>query len=395
VSEKTIYEQDHPARRANSSAIAFGRITAVDPVARLCTVKTFFATHPSVNDLHIPACQWLNMDCNPAGDETTSVPRAGSIGMVIFVQGEPFIFGYFKGLNAQGQAVTGEEVTNLTEGDKVISTVGGNYITIKASGAIIIQSKQTLRTLYFPTGSLLSDLCRNYEMYGDGGFVTWKSNLDDNTVLFSATYRQNLANTAQVLEQNGTVDGTTIRQIAIGPSTDSGIFVYEQTIDVDGTVVTNVGPPGVVAYTSTINPDGSFSVANGAGQALNCAVDATGAANIAFGPLVSLSIKTTGDISLMTPGAQLSISASGDVQLKALGSASLQFGDDVEIDIFGDCKILSFGAITLSGSTGIKLDGLGASGAGAMFGVLTFPNVIDPLTGTPLGPGSTTVMASI
>lgn len=398
MADKSIYESGHPARRANSFAICFGRVTAVYPDTRFCQIKTFFATDNSVNDKTIDNCQWLYMDANPAGDECTSVPREGAMGIVIIVHGEAFIIGFFKALNSDGAALTGNEVVQLTAGDKVFSTVAGNYITIKANGSIEIKSKETLSTLYFPTKSLLRDLCRNYEFTGDGGFLSWKSDDKLNT-LFNGVYRNNLAPIAVVVEQNGAVDGglTTIRRIAVAPgNADNGIYVYEQTIDVDGTVTTTVGPPGVAAYVSTINPDGSFSIDNGpeGSGAYSAAVDAAGNMDLAFGPLVTLSVKIDGSIDVTTPGLQFSADATGNISVDSTGSGSFTFAQDVDIVATGDVSLTALGSVTLSG-LGLALDGMATDGAAAMFGVLTFPNVIDPLTGTPLGPGSTSVLASI
>jgi hypothetical protein len=405
MADHSIYEKDHPARQATKFAICMGRVTSVDPASRLCSIKTFNGTHPSVEDRVIDKCQWLSMDANPAGDECTSIPRVNSIGMVLIIQGEAYIFGFIRGLNSQAQAITGDEVAQLTEGDKIFSTVGGNYFQISANGLLQLYSKATLYTLYIPNGkaggtSLLADLCRNYQMDADGGHIDWKSDETDNT-LFNATYRNNIAPIATLIEQNGAVDGglTVIRRIAVAPGTGAfgNIFVYEQTVGVDGTVTTTVGPPGVAAYISTVKPDGSFSVNNGPGGSggYSAAVDPTGALDLAFGPLVSVSVGIDGAIDVTTPGLSFSADATGNIDVTSAGKGSFTFADDVDMTIAGAVKIVSLGDVTLSAAGGIKLDGIGGEGAGAMFGVLTFPNVIDPLTGTPLGPGSTTVTASI
>lgn len=393
---KTIYEAAHASRAASDSAISFGRITAVKPASRLCTVKTFFSTNPAVNDQHIENCQWLSMDSNPAGDEATSVPRAGSIGMVIHVGGEPYIFGFIKGLNNKGQAITGKEVAKLTEGDKVISTQGGNYITVKANRSIEIKSKETLRTLYFPTKSLLQHFCRSYELKADGGFQKWDFDDVTGSTKWEAVYRNNQAATAFVLEQKGDGDGGMYR-LAVGPGNGNfgNIFCYEQTISAFGEVKTTIGPPGVAAYTHTIKPDGSFLLQNGSGQGLTVSVDLVGGVAITVGPLVAISLGVAGDIAVSAPGGTITLAAAGDLEVQALGKGKLVFLNEVEIQSLGDVKLTTLGACTVSAASGIKLDGIGGQGAGAMFGVLTFPNVINPVTGTPLGPGSTTVLASI
>lgn len=256
---KSPYEAGHPTRVAQNNAFCFGTITSVAPKSRLCTVKTFFSTNPALNDMHIAKCQWLNMDANTAGDEATSVPRRNSIGMVLFVQNEPFIFGFFRGLNKAGQALTGKEPTTLREGDKVISTQGGNRITVKASGLVEIVVKDTLKSLYLPDKSQWLNICRNFELKTDGGSWAWGSDADLNT-LSKQIFRSDMAGSMIVIEERGNADGGVIYRTGIGPGASAGaIFFYEQTIGKDGTVITKVGP-GAATYTQTISPDGSMKM---------------------------------------------------------------------------------------------------------------------------------------
>lgn len=257
---KSIYEGANVARQAQNNVICFGRVHKVDPERRMCTVKTFFGTHPSVNDAYINNCQWLNMAANPDGDESTSIPRAGAMGMIIFVQGEPFIFGFFKGLNKKGQALTGKEKAKLTEGDTIFSTKAGNYILVKANGSIEIKSKETLRTLYYPTKSLLQHLVRNYEMKADGGTIDWKSDKDGSTK-HSATFRRDIANSFIVLEERGACGGLTMYRTLVGPGIGGGgVSVYKHEVDLTGESRLTIGPPGVEAFKCVIDATGKVSV---------------------------------------------------------------------------------------------------------------------------------------
>jgi len=259
MAEKSIYESAHPTRAAQNNAFCFGKIISVDTAKRMCTVSTFFATDPRLNDLRIKNCQWLNMDASTDGDEGTSVPRRNSIGIVLFIQNEPFIFGYFKALNKSKQAVTGKEVTPLAEGDKVFSTRTGNYIAIKSSGLIEIKGKETLRSIWLPTRSQWINLCRNFELKTDGGVWNWGSDTEGNTVS-KQIFRKDLANSMVVIEERGNADGGVIYRTGIGPGAAAGaVFFYEQTIGLDGTVTTKVGPSEAL-ITQTITPDGGFSI---------------------------------------------------------------------------------------------------------------------------------------
>ncbi len=157
--DDSIYESRHPVREEQAFGFAFGRITEVFAKERYCTVVTFMGKG-SINDNYIPKCQWINLDSNPEGDESTSIPRKNSIGLVFFVAGEPFIFGFFKPLARNATTVTGSEPSKVVEGDKIISTVAGNKITVKSNGAIEIVSSNTLRRVMIPKGAAIFDLCR-------------------------------------------------------------------------------------------------------------------------------------------------------------------------------------------------------------------------------------------
>ena len=173
-----------------TSGVALGRIVSVDAKKRFCRVKTFFGDAHLV-DKDIPVCQWLSLDANPEGDESTSIPRVNSTGLVFFVAGEAFIWGYFKATTKDKGATTGKEQSNLNEGDKIIATVAGNKIILKANGVVEIQSKETLRTIYFPKEGLLAHLCEAYDIRTDGGSMTWRTT-DEllNQTLFQGLYKR-------------------------------------------------------------------------------------------------------------------------------------------------------------------------------------------------------------
>ena len=256
----TIYENSHPSRRSTDGTFCFGYVKSVDVTNRVCTVKTFFATSPSMNDKHIKNCRWLSADAGPDGDDMTSIPRSDTLALVFFVLGEPFIFGFFRAQSKKGGASGGAAKVPLTEGDKIIATRAGNYITVKANGLIQIQGKETLRMLFLPNKSEWLTLCRNLETKTDGGFVSWRSDDALNT-LHRAVYRKDLAQSIVILEEKGNVSPKLIYRKAIGPGITPGAALsYETTIGLDGTVTTNVGLLGQVLHSTVVKPDGSSTV---------------------------------------------------------------------------------------------------------------------------------------
>lgn len=260
MADKTIYERGHPTRDAVDGTFCFGYVSSIDVANRLATVKTFFASDPALNDQSIKGCQWLSADASPDGDEMGSMPRRGSVAFVFFVLGEAFIMGFFRGAGAKGGAASASVPVSLTEGDKIIATRAGNFVTVKANGLVQVQCKDTLRSLYLPNGSQWLNLCRAFELKTDGGAVSWKADKELNT-LHSATYRKDMAQTFIVTEQKGNVSTDTIYRIGIGPGAGGGaVTSYEHTVGVDGTSTLKIATLGVGGYESVVTPQGSATI---------------------------------------------------------------------------------------------------------------------------------------
>src|ERR1035437_2735170 len=139
--DRTLYESSNATRRSQNTGIAFAQIIDVFPETRLCKVRTFMGTGAQ-DDNYIDECQWINQDGHPDGDESTTIPRTGSYGIVFYVAGVPFIHGFFNPLTLAGSASipADNKEQGLNEGDRVIKTLGGNKILLRAHGEIEIQS---------------------------------------------------------------------------------------------------------------------------------------------------------------------------------------------------------------------------------------------------------------
>lgn len=350
--DKSIYESGHPMREANDNAICFGLVTAVDVTTRFCSVKTFFATNPALNDQHIKSCQWLSADASPYGDDMTSVPRVNSIALVFFVQGEAFIFGFFRGTSKTGSVAGGASTVPLAQGDKIIATKAGNFITVKSNGLIQIQCKDTLRSLYLPNNSEWLNLCRQFELKTDGGYIFWRSDDDLNT-LHKAVYRKDMAQSFVVTEEKGSVSSSVIYRIGIGPGAAKGSAnSYEHSVTTDGTSTLTIGTFGVPAYTSVVKPDGSATITARGDVALT---SSAGKVSV---------LAQAGDIDVKaTTGAIKAEATAGDISLKADAGAInvVATAGDISVKAVG-------GNIAMEGSLGrLKLGGgqVGLGGPGA------------------------------
>jgi len=242
-----------------------GRITDVDIDTRLCRVKTFFGPQPFL-DLDLKNVQWVNVDGNSDGDESGSIPREGAVGLVFFIEGEPYIFGFIKPLNGTKGAVTGKEaVSRLVRGDKLISTKSGNFITIRSNGSIELQSRETLKTIYIPTDSRIIEIYRNFNFKTDGGYINWeaKGPVLLGQQLYTQEFRKDLARSFVVVEERGAVSSSTIYRTSIGPGIPGvpGVpaAVYKFEVDVTGRTLLEIGV-GIPVFSAEIGIDGSATI---------------------------------------------------------------------------------------------------------------------------------------
>lgn len=328
---KSIYEKEHPNRIATQSGITFGRITAVDTARRLVTVKTFLGGG-ILDDMHIPACQWITIDGHPDGDESTTIPRKGTIGLVFFIGGEPFFFGGIKPINKSGSATTGKDLNvKLKEGDKIYSTDAGNYLLIRASGVVQIFVNDSLGTVYSPKDGRISHVCKNYQISTDGGSTIWENlGAPLNLTKYSSEYAANLMRTSVVYEQKGYVSASIVYQKDIGPGIPKrrGVDVplYKETISITGEQKKEIGPAGVLKVTKS--PTGAYSIEN---------------------LLSSMNISALGDFEFKNKTSSSSISAMGDIEVKnKIASASISMTGDIEVkNKTGSLSISSTGDIKI------------------------------------------------
>ena len=400
--QSTLYESHHRNRQDQQCNIAICRITSVNADDRLCTIKTFFGTG-ATDDNHVPNCQWLAQDSNAEGDESTSIPRVGSIALAFFIDGEVFVMGFLKALNDEGKALTGNEVTKVTAGDKLIATIGGNRLAVKSNGSIELRSKETLRTIYFPTDSLMNHLCGAYLLQADGGYQDWRKDELGNT-LYREEYRTDLARTSVVIVEKGFVDATTIERTTIGiplpGTTEVPAPSFQKTIGKLGEVSLKIGPPGLATgFEANILPTGAFDLA--VNSILSIEGDALGAFSVA-NKIGSVELSEKGEITVKNKAATISISPAGEVSVESTAGDATIKAKNINLEALGDVSVkTTAGKATiecleavLSAKAGIKIDGTGGGGAGATDFVLTSPTTLSPFTGSPLAPFSATVMVS-
>lgn len=411
---KTLYERGNDTRDDQSTGWAMGRITKVNPETRLLEVKTFFGSNPSCEDLHLPNCQWLNQDANPEGDESGSIPREGSIGLVIFIQGEPFMWGFMSPKTNKLEAA-GEVREQVNAGDKILKTIGENKIVLRSHGEIEIQSTNSCKTIYFPDQHLINTLCRNYEMRTDGGSIDWVN--DNGRTSHTTEHRTDLLRSGVIQEVKGYVNATTVekKQIGVGiPGAIPGanmIPVWEYEVSRIGATKLNIHPPGVpLGFSANIQPTGAFGIEVGKGQ-FKLDVAPTGATKISVNKLCEVEIAATGATTVkvggglvkmeLTPSGKLSIDASTGVEVTTKASCKIDAMAGVTVSSKANVKVEALSGITLDSKSSVTINALSGitlagSGTGSAFGkVLVFPTALSDFTGMPIQQGSSTIKGSV
>jgi hypothetical protein len=348
MSEYSLYEKNHPRRMNNQNGVAMGRITKVYAAERQVEVKTFFGAG-SLNDNHIPKAQWLTADGHPDGDESGSIPRVGSMCLVHFINGEPFVHGMLKPLSKKGSAVrdsSDTELEELSDGDRVFKTNGYNKIILRANGEIQIQSTEGCRTLLSQENDLINHICRNYEFYTAGGYDEWLEIDPD----------KNLTNRTIEYRDNG-LERTNVMIDEFGTMVDESEFFYRRSLGPGGP---DAGITNTV-YTETIKPSGERDVListadSDKGYHLNITPDGETQLNIADS--LNLNVKPTGEVLLDINEGNLNLN------LKPSGETLLNVADKHKYHVYPSGKtelnvadqykytVLPSGEVTMEVSSG-------------------------------------------
>lgn len=150
-----------------------GRITSVDMSTRTCRVKTDYKDYPFV--------QFPSMSASPdnRGDEDTIIPRPGQICIITMAQGEPYIIGFFRPTKTPAEETAikptedprAKEEELINPGDRIIRTVAGNRLILRAGGTVELIANQLCRRVMSPSGNTITDVAGQYELETDAGFL--------------------------------------------------------------------------------------------------------------------------------------------------------------------------------------------------------------------------------
>ena len=305
MKERSFYEGSFDNRLAGSACL--GVITAVDAERRRCRIKTIGLKGVN-NDLDLTDVQFAHQACHKEGDEETFFPRIGALAIVLFVNSEPVVVGYYQQIAQEG-AVAPPEKEPLRAGDKITKTKAGNKIIMRSGGSIEIESTKMCRSYFLPTDNKQTTVVQNYELETDGGFMHWLADDDDDStrLLFRCfDFRGGSNNTIEI--SAGSNPDSSLLSIDLGPSaSDNTISEKKFHMDVkeDGTTTVVVNSK----CTLTIDPSGNVSLATDG--SVSAAVKG------------STSVTTDGSLSFTTKGST-TVKSEGAIQLETTASMTLK-----------------------------------------------------------------------
>lgn len=333
MKEKSIYEGSFNDKYAGQTCL--GVITSVDADRRRCRIKTI-GLKGKTHDLDLPDVQFLLSASHKDGDEETFLPRIGALAVVIFINSEPVVIGYYQQINTAGPAGPAEKEP-LRSGDKVIKTVGGNKFILRGGGSCEMTSTAMCRTYWSPNSNTMTSTVQNWEVEASGGFMHWEQDEDtDATQLLFRCY-----------DFSGGANNTVELSFGTNPNAENEMFSV------------NLGPSA--ADNSIASPTFSMQVL------------ADGTTTVVVNQKCTLTIDPSGNVSLNTPGKVTTV-ATGDVSVTTEGNTTLTTQGTTTVKSTGDIVLTTQGSMSL------------VAPGNPVPGNLVTDNEqnIDPITGVPL-----------
>lgn len=306
-----------------SGRTALGRVVYVDERARRCRLKTL-GQPGSTDDLDLQNVQWISLASSGEGAEDTCLPHVGQYGVIIFVNSEPYVIGFFQPMRPTGNAPRNEQEV-LKSGDRVIKTIFGNSIILRRGGTVELKSTNLCRRLLIPTRNMINDVCQEYELEAAGGYHYWHINRDNGTTNWDLLAYNNLTPTKAVRLQLGSTESGALLDLAVGDSDGTGVTGPLMSVKVMPSGDTIVNTEGnlfaTVKGTADIGVSGNLNAAITGNTVITVEGETT--------------LTSTGDVTASTEGS-LKATASGGAALSlkegkvALGSAAAELLDLVK-----------------------------------------------------------------
>ena len=217
----------------SSGRACFFSVVAVHKDQRTCDIKTF-GSDAAINTGTYHNVQWLSPFTGINGEDFGGLPVEKSIGVCMFLDGVPWILGFFNSLTTSDEAespdaedegveqVGGSAAYNkeiLNPGDMLLRNASGCRIALRAGGEIEIEATKVCKRMHLPTQNRISDLCQNYEILTDAGTLEWgHPTPDSEQVRHFQSYKDTIRGNNIILEEKGTIpeDPDIIWRVRIG-----------------------------------------------------------------------------------------------------------------------------------------------------------------------------------
>ena len=339
---------------------ALGRVVEVDAVNRRCHVKTIGKVcgltddrGRGTDDQDLFNVQWLTSAGSDSGAELTCIPTVGQTGVILYINCEPYLIGFFRPLRTSDDT-EGEDtdpVDNLvTQGDILLSTTGTNSLTVRLGGSVEIDSTKVCYTHWLPSNIIRSE-CGDLELSTDGGYENWTLDTDTKDTTLDRMSWDNLQPTYGVFTQEGTTDtGTIYRQIA-GALDENGEIPspsYDHQIDPSGTETKVIG---LTQFAQVGLEDSNYTFST----------DITNKQSIMRTPtghtVVFDDNEEDGSISIIHgTGASIQISGNGDISLQSIdGTAATLTESGLTVLTSNGALIGANDSITLTSAAGAQV----------------------------------------
>jgi hypothetical protein len=371
---------------------ALGKIVFVDIPNRKCRVKTI-GLKGKTDDNDIPDVQWITTDGGDNGEEDTSIPKVGQLGVILYINHEPYILGYFRTLNPSPQDVPPvTPVIETNQGDRILKTIAGNSVVLRAGGSIEVVSTALCRTYWLPN-NLISSVCEEYELETDGGFTSWSRDKQSRKTQLNV-FIQDKEKPKNVIDaQFGTADNGNVADITMGEVSPNTLdFTKIKThigIDAKGSLTLQFGSSlSLASLGSVTNALSSLT------SSLSGATSSLGLSDFGLSSLVSVAaligpVKATltvdassGNVTLVTQGnlsqvvlGKLIETVAGNITratkgnitetvigsvTKAVGSLDVKSAAGVSISSAGSTSVKSLAGISMSSAGSSSMSSIGS-----------------------------------
>jgi phage baseplate assembly protein gpV len=332
-------------RKSTQEKIELGRITEVDVPTRTCRVKTAHKDYRNV--------QWLALSASSTGegDEDTFIPRPGQYCIILLVDGEPYIGGFYRptAIPAEEADVKAKEDPEHDEealinpGDRIIRTMAGNKLILRSGGTVELHSTGLCRSIWSPSGNTLTDICGQYELETEAGFVYAERDDDTDDTVYGFFMYDSLTPKNAVDFQAGKTDNDSyLYQLKLGP-------VDPATLTMTPSFLLGIGSNGDITLNSLAS-----SVAK-----VDMKVEAS-TGNITQKLEGTVTQEITGDLVQKIKG-KLNQEVTGDATQTVSGNLKADVTGNVNVDAKGDIQLkeagggelkLSKGQVALGASAG-------------------------------------------